>query len=680
MSRTILFLLFLCIFLIPIVTLSGDLPSVINLNVTPGTEASPVVRVYGNNVAKDTLGSNNPGAIAFGDINGDGYDDLVIGSYTTDKGIYLQAGMVYVVYGGETLPTSIKDLYNTPGTYGETRIYGYNIDSWFGYAVACGDLNGDGKDDIIIGSPAGVWYGQVYIVYGDSSLQNSTIDLGSSPGSYNETYVRGGSLNGSLGYAVASGDVNSDGYDDFIIGDPDYSTMGRVYVFFGSVILPGQTIDLGSYDATYYGGTRITPPISYDGGCSVASGDVNGDGFDDVLFGVSTSSASGLVNSGEAVIVYGSMSLPGTIVDLYGFPPGSKGETCVWGYDTDGRAGYSVDSGDINGDGYDDVIVGAPYVDLPAKNGAGETYLIFGSGSIGGTVLEMSDPPGTYGEVRFQGDSAGFQSGWSVAAGDINGDGFEDTVIGAEQANEGITCSGIVYVVYGQTSFSQSTYTLDSTNADVRVLGDNSYDYYASAGESGGDLDRDGFIDIVAAAYLGDNTVRSVVDTSYAVAVFGDGSATNATVKERFRTGNAPMKYIGGRKSSIRALLSFQGGDNGSGGASETIGKLYRSDAGISNLGNGSLNDVADAVWEITTNRVGFTSASLIFQYLDSEVSGLVESSLRVYQAPAFSGPWTKVSTQSLNTARNEITSVVSSFSYFAILDVSARIDDWNLY
>ena len=124
-----------------------------------------------------------------------------------------------------------------------------------------------------------------------------------------------------------------------------------------------------------------------------------------------------------------------------------------------------------------------------------------------------------------------------------------------------------------------------------------------------------------------------------------------------------------------RCWIDYDAGDDGSGGASMETVVLTRDSSGISNLPGTPI----DVYWEISTDRVNWTEARTTFSYTDQETSGLDESSLQLYHADSLSGPWTLVSSQSIDAARNEISGTVSSFSYFAIA-ARTSAGNWTTY
>ena len=442
-----------------------------------------------------------------GDVNGDGYSDVIIGDWRDDIGGQTREGTAFIYHGSST------GLITTPATIIQNNI----AQSWLGRNVSsAGDVNGDGYADVLISgtefSSGGVnLRGVLYLHLGGPT--------GVSPSPF-ITYL-GAAAGARLGESVAvAGDLNGDGYSDIMAGGNNFSNVYH-----------GGTYMLGPVAPAV--GT-LTPTTAFSGypgaltGSSVANaGDVNGDGFSDVLVGAPEAS-NGQANEGLAFMYYGSSSgLAAT--------PNLTLEMNV----ANARFGYSVaTAGDVNGDGYADVVIGAP-----DAAGAGRAYIFHGGpGGLSSTptltlngtaVSRFGHSVSTAGDINGDGFSdvligapsagtvsihiggvggsttvpalvlpnpqVGSNFGWSVStAGDVNGDGFSDIVIGAPDYSNGQAGEGVAFVYHGSETGLMVPHArmLERNQAGSRSG-------YSVAGA--GDLNGDGFFDVVVGAPLWTN-------------------------------------------------------------------------------------------------------------------------------------------------------------------------------
>jgi hypothetical protein len=415
------------------------LPNPLNLS---GLNGSNGFVINGESIF-DSVGTS---VSAAGDINGDTIDDLIIGapgsSPDPDESY---SGASYVVFGSDQAWASSLDLSSLNGSNGFV-INGVSADDESGTSVsAAGDINGDGIDDLIIGAPyAGA--GASYVVFGSDEAWASSLNLSDLNGS-NGFVINGVNDGDSLGISVSTaGDINGDGIDDLIIGAILAGTPGAYsgagYVVFGSDQAWDSSLDLSSLNGS--NGFVINGVSADDeSGTSVsAAGDINGDGIDDLIIGAPYTGA------GASYVVFGSDLVWASSLNLSGLN-GSNGFV-INGVNAGDESGTSVSAaGDINVDGIDDLIIGAALADPNGKDGSGASYVVFGSDHAWTSALSLSSLNGANGFV-INGVDAGDESGTSVsAAGDINGDNFDDLMIGAPLADPNGDDSGASYVVFG---------------------------------------------------------------------------------------------------------------------------------------------------------------------------------------------------------------------------------------
>jgi hypothetical protein len=505
--------------------------------------------------AGDLSGSSVASA---GDVNGDGYDDLIIGAYEADPGGRARAGETYVVFGGEFVGAGgtieLSDLLPASGGDGTSGFVVSGIDAGdrSGYSVApAGDVNGDGLDDLIVGArtadPGGLGEaGECYIVFGAPGIgAGGSIDPSGLDGT-DGFVLLGIDAGDQSGFSVSrAGDVNGDGLDDLIIGAPNADPSGALdagesYVVFGDAGLgAGGSLQLATLDGA--NGFVLEGIDSNDySGCSVSSaGDVNGDGLDDLIVGARRANPSSRLLAGESYVVFGAVGLGADgSVALEGLLPASGGDGTdgfvLKGISASDFSGFSVSAvGDVNADGVDDLIIGAPNADPDARSEAGESYVVFGGVGLGaGGSLELSALNGGNGFV-VNGVAEKDFSGRSVApAGDVDGDGLDDLIIGARSANPpGRLRAGESYVVFGGACVGAGGAVElaalrpegggDGTDGVV-FLGIDAGDESGCSVASAGDVNGDGVDDLIIGALRASPGGRTDAGESYVV--FGRSS------------------------------------------------------------------------------------------------------------------------------------------------------------
>ncbi|AUB37147.1 Ca2+-binding protein, RTX toxin-related [Nostoc flagelliforme CCNUN1] len=389
-----------------------------------------------------------------GDINGDGIDDLIIGANgASPNGI--TSGQSYVVFGSKESFAAQFNLSTLNGTNGFT-INGFNQYDSLGNSVSsAGDINGDGLDDLIIGAPFadpnGSFSGQSYVVFGSKESFAAQFNLSTFNGTNGFT-INGINEDDSLGNSVSSaGDINGDGVDDLIIGapfaDPNDTFSGQSYVVFGSKEGFDSSFNLSTLNGTNGFAINGINPDDRSGNSVSSAGDINGDGIDDLIIGAPFADSNG-DNSGQSYVVFGSKESFAAQFNLSTLN-GTNGFTINGFNKGDGFFSSFVSSaGDINGDGIDDLIIAAPFAD-PNGTNSGQSYVVFGSKEGFGAQLNLSTLNGTNG-FAINGINSDDRSGYSLgSAGDINGDGIDDLIIGTPFADPNDIISGQTYVVFG---------------------------------------------------------------------------------------------------------------------------------------------------------------------------------------------------------------------------------------
>ena len=414
----------------------------------------------GYQISGDSEGDYAGEVASAGDIDGDGYDDLLIGAWASGDGADYHRGSVYLVWGGEGDLTT--DL-SAPGANG-IEILGTEGGAFTGYTIdGAGDVNSDGYDDFLIGADGtdevGHDSGVSYLIYGGSraEMTASTIDL-TNLGSRG-IQLSGAAAEDKAGISVAGlGDVNGDGFDDLLVGafyhDEGVLDNGAAYLLYGSDNL--NDIDLNNIASS---GVKFIGASANDQlGYAVSSaGDVNGDGFDDMLM---TEYGSTI---GSTYLVYGGRHSVGETINVADVVTGGDGVKIVnqAAYDS---IGHTVSSaGDVNGDGYDDILIGSPYADAGGETGNGVAYVVFGGGLSGTIDLTSLGDKG----LTIYGDPNTSVGSSVSGAGDIDGDGYDDLLVGAVNADFGNDAGG-VYVIYGQ-DFSDGGNMIKDTTGNYTV-------------------------------------------------------------------------------------------------------------------------------------------------------------------------------------------------------------------
>ena len=438
-----------------------------------------------------------------GDINGDGIGDLVIGSPGSDPDGKSNAGVTYVLFGS----TEGFDLTLNPSTLNGTKGFVINGDQagdQSGRSVSnIGDINGDGVDDLAIGAPFSGINGDIgaaYIIFGSkqSNYFSNPIEL-SVLGNKGLT-IKGSNSGHNAGWAVSgAGDFNGDGINDLLIGatNDNGNVDGESYVIFGKRGF-SSTIDLSNIGLN--DGLKIISDDPNNLGYSVSdAGDINKDGKDDLIIGAPYANTNGN-NFGSSYVIYGrridtdntiNVSQLDSNNDFTGFT--------INGQDKDKSGFFVSKAGDMNGDGIADLIIGARDGN-PNNNKefAGRAYVVFCKEGDMGDNFNLADLNGSNG-FTINGIAPFDNAGWSVSdLGDINDDGIDDIIIGANNANN----NGQSYVIYGSRDGFSSTFelsTLNGTNGFI-ISGIAVNGNLGHSVSGAGDVNGDGVNDLIISA------------------------------------------------------------------------------------------------------------------------------------------------------------------------------------
>ena len=504
-----------------------------------------------------------------GDVNGDGFDDVIISAPEGDPNGQSNAGESYVVFGQSGGFASSLNLSSLNGSNGFV-INGIDATDYAGAVSVsgAGDVNGDGFDDLLIGAGGGDPNlfnnaGESYVIFGHSGAFAASLNLSSLNGSNGFTINGIDASDYSGGRVSGAGDVNGDGFDDLLIsgsgGDPNGNNSGESYVVFGQAGPYAVTLELNSLNGS--NGFIINGINAYDGSSGLHmsnAGDVNGDGFGDLLIGARSADPDGKSYAGETYVVFGDSGGFGPSLNL-SMLNGNNGFV-INGVDPNDNSGVSVSgAGDVNGDGFDDLLIGAHDADPNGNNQAGESYVVFGHSGHFSRSLDLSSLNGANGFV-INGIDAGDTSGFHVSgAGDVNGDGFNDLIIGAFRGDPGGRMdAGESYIVFGHAGAFAASLDLSSLNGinGFVLNGIDDFDISGLSVSGAGDVNGDGFDDLLTGARLGDpNGVNGAGET---FVVFG-GNFTGGS-ETQVGDGN-PNALTAMQGSGLDILIGGQGND-----------------------------------------------------------------------------------------------------------------------
>jgi hypothetical protein len=439
-----------------------------------------------------------------GDINGDKIDDIIVGSFGADPNNVNAAGKSQVIFGTQKFPASVN-LSQLNGENGFT-LNGTDAEGFSGGSVSsAGDINGDGIKDFIIGAFGATVNGQnnagkTYIVFGTNTGFPANFNLANLNGN-NGFAVTGTNTFDYAGlFATGISDINGDRIDDVLISAPGPlgGTPGKSYVIYGRTTGFSPNLNLAQIN----GNTGfVINGIDGNSSGTASSGDINGDGIPDLVIGADGGNTSGGINAGKTYVILGQQGGFSGSVNV----PELNGTTgfVIAGLTPEERSGIALTAtGDINGDGNKDIVIGSPGATVGDRINAGKTYVVFGKKEAFPVIVNPAELNGSNGFTIFGFDAEGSAGNAVSYAGDINKDGFDDLLIGASSANsDDKNNAGKTFVVFGSKEFP-ANFSLAQTNGKNALVlnGVETDGLVGTAVSGGGDINGDGIDDIIVGA------------------------------------------------------------------------------------------------------------------------------------------------------------------------------------
>ena len=569
-----------------------------------------------------------------GDVNGDGYDDLLIPAQMYNNASTVKAGKVFLFFGKGSGWAKNKGIDTADVIFtGELA----NDEAGVSAAIVQ-DVNGDGFDDILISTIAqpGNFAGRTYLIFGAPNGWVKTYYLA------NASVMFEGVLHDDWAgnYVAGAGDVNGDGYGDILIGAPQAAKSGNavdrngiIYLFLGKSSGWAKHTSLSTANASFYG-----PLQSKTGGYQIGPGDINGDGYDDLLIANTNYNQS----TGIVYIIFGKPTGWTTGVNL-----SLSADASIVGERLSSLFGYGISAAaDLNGDGYKDIVIGAGY-DGEAGFQAGQVYVFLGKPTGWKKYFNV-----TGADASYLGEGANNYAGYPFdAGGDVNGDGLGDMFIAANGNAGGGNSCGKVYVVLGKKTGWAKDVSL--SQADGSFVGEANSDWLGESTMIPGDLNGDGFDDLAVDA---SNNAQGGIHAGKFYAIFYD-------------TNKGP--------TAITSVKTYSSVDyTNETGFAMTGDKIYVELRGTD--GNASRKDVAVVKLTSDASTVGYT----LRLYETAVNSGVYRGSFVIKDRTSQEFSWIKgllgqkVTAASVKDPAKKVDIIVGAVAIMPKTDVTTAVED----
>lgn len=431
-----------------------------------------------------------------GDFNGDGIDDLIFGGRDN----------VYIIYGDANRENTNLRSGDLDGQIG-VKISGIYNDADEGIELASGDLNNDGFDDLFIGLKGGASLdsGLLHVIFGTNAALSSPFDVTTLDGTNGFT-VEGNSSSDNFAADITTGDVNGDQIDDLLlINDQGEQIIGIL----GSSDGIEETLITNAFGSDPNYSRIVRFDVEYAGTATeskIETGDLNGDGIDDIIY----ANPEFQNDAGEVVVFYGMAE--NRTQDFSRAELSENDGFKLTGSGSDEFLGFSMAADDLNSDGFDELIIGAPLTDYKDNNTSGEEFgIIYVLPGINtNREVEISTDTlsnlGAFTLVSDREDFQQFEIGRSIATGDVNDDGFDDIVIGSGETDG--RSLGNSYVVLGAADLPEDEISLLNLSSEQGFIIYGERDRFDNAAGMGGslvatgDYNNDGFADLVISGNL----------------------------------------------------------------------------------------------------------------------------------------------------------------------------------